>query len=544
MKTNEVIKIGAMAVGLSIVPLAAMHLMHARNSFDAFAAESPAGAAAGRAFAPGAMPLGLPKAETAKAVLDASLPKHHPQWLEVPAGGTSVRAFVLYPDVAGTAPVAVITEHNRGLTDWVRAVGTQIVDDGYITVVPDLLSGLGPNGGATESFGSSEAVGPAFGKFSDAEIGRRTEAVREYFLSQPGTNGKSAVIDFNWAAGQIQTDFSTPAEQRTAKFDLTEHAWHNTLALLSRLAESAPQANSALPPTEDDAAEAVSAKRQRTALQEIAKRDDIVPGEFGGPEKAVDKSPRRGHWVDIPANTSQGMVKLHAWLVQPLGNDKAAVVVLIHPGPGMDIGDTPRKGEGANWMRSVADRLAMQGFIVIMPDLASGLGPNGGNFDSFRYSDDQAKALGMRPVPVKIELLRAAREYAMKLPRANGKSGITGFCNGGSYAWESTAEIPGINAAVSFYGTPPDLATMANIKAPVLAFAGDQDPGLAPRVAAAEADMKKLGKTYEFTVYPNVTHGFLEHQTLAENAVATLDSWPRAIAFFKRYLSTQTSSRN
>jgi carboxymethylenebutenolidase len=368
--------------------------------------------------------------------------------------------------------------------------------------------------------------------------------VRDYFVSQPGTNGKSAVIDFNWAEGRLDAAISRATEQRAFKFDLTEHAWHNTLSVLSGLAEPAPQANSALPPLKDEAAEAVSATRQRNAQQEIAKRDDIVPGRFGGPERVVDQSPRKGEWVDIPATTSEGMVKLHAWLVQPQGNDKAAVVVLIHPGPGMDNADTPRKGAGANWMRSVADKLAMQGFIVIMPDLASGLGPNGGNFDSFRYPDDLAKALGMRPVPVKIELLRAAREYAMKLPRANGKSGITGFCNGGSYSWESAAEIPGINAAVSFYGTPPDLDTMAKIQAPVLAFAGDQDPGLAPRVAAAEADMKRLGKSYEFTVYPNVTHGFLEHQTLAENAVATLDSWPRAIAFFKRYLNTQTSSRN
>ena len=195
-------------------------------------------------------------------------------------------------------------------------------------------------------------------------------------------------------------------------------------------------------------------------------------------------------------------------------------------------------------MRGVADKLAMQGFIVIMPDLASGLGPNGGNFDSFRYPDDLAKALGTRPVAEKIELLKAAREYALKLPRANGKSGITGFCNGGGYSWESAAEIPGINAAVSFYGAPPDLATMAKIQAPVLAFAGDQDPGLAPKVAAAAPDMQKLGKTFEFKIYPNVTHAFLEHQTLGENAVATLDSWPRAMAFFKRYLNAQTSTTN
>jgi len=497
------------------------------------------------AFAPGAMPLGLPTEDTAKAVLDASLPQHHPQWLDVPLGSAKIRVFVIYPDLAGTAPVAVITARNQGLSDWVRAVGTEVVNEGYTTVIPDLLSGLGPNGGGTDSFGSREAVALALGQLGPAEIQRRTNAVRDYFVNQPGSNGKSAILEFNWSENRLKAAISSPTQHRAVEFDLTEHAWHNTLALLTNLAEpvAVPQGNS-VPQPKDDASSAASAARQRDAAQEIAKRPDIVPGHFGGPEKVVDQSPRHGRWTDLPASTAKGMVKLHSWIVEPLGSDKAAVVVLIHPGPGMDIGETPIKGGGATWMRSVADKLALQGFIVIMPDLASGLGPNGGNFDSFKYPDDLAKALGTRSVPEKIELLKAARDYALKLPRASGKSGITGFCNGGGFAWESAAEIPGINAAVSFYGAPPDLTTMAKIQAPVLAFAGDDDPGLAPKVAAAAPDMQRLGKVFEFKIYPNVTHAFLEHQTLGENAVATLDSWPRAIAFFKRYLNAQTSTTN
>ena len=97
-------------------------------------------------------------------------------------------------------------------------------------------------------------------------------------------------------------------------------------------------------------------------------------------------------------------------------------------------------------MRALADKVALQGFIVVMPDLASGTGPGGGNFDSFQYSDDLAKALGNRSAADKIQLVRTARDYALKLPRANGKSGVTGFCNGGGMAWESTAAIAGLNA--------------------------------------------------------------------------------------------------
>jgi carboxymethylenebutenolidase len=492
------------------------------------------------AAAPAVMPLGLPGANEAKAVLSASLLHHHPQWIDVPMGASMIRTFVIYPDLAGTLPVAVVTEQNQAMSDWARAVGTEVVKDGFITVVPDVLSGLGPNGGGTDSFASREAVAQAMSRLGANEIERRRTAVRDYFVSQPGSNGDSIAISFNWEEGRIETSISTPTQHRVVRFDVTEHAWHNTIALLTNMAppSAAPQADTAgMPKPKDDAALTASAARQRTAQQEIAKREDIPPGNLNGPGKVADQSPRRGRWLDIPATLSTGPVMMRTWVVEPLGNDRAGVVVVIHPGPGMDIGGTPKKGGGADWMRALADKVALQGFIVVMPDLASGMGPGGGNFDSFPYSDDVAKALGSRSSADKMQLVRTARDYALKLPRANGKSGVTGFCNGGGMAWESTAAIAGLNAAVSFYGAPPEAATMAKIQAPVLAFAGDDDPGLAPRVIGAAPDMQRLGKTFEFKIYPNVTHAYLHQQTLGENAVATLDSWTRAMAFFKRYLS-------
>jgi carboxymethylenebutenolidase len=477
---------------------------------------------------PTVMPLGLPDANVAKAVLSASLLHHHPQWIDVPMGGSMIRTFVIYPDRSGKLPVAVVTDQNQAMSDWARAVGTEVVDQGFITVVPDLLSSVGPNGGGLARLGANE-------------IERRTTAVRDYFASQPGSNGDSVAISFNWREGRIDTSISTPTQHRVVRFDMTEHAWHNTLAVLTNMAPSAasaPQSDTAAAPkTKDDAALTASAARQRAAQQEIAKRDDIPPGNLNGPGKIADQSPRHGRWMDIPATLSTGPVMMRTWVVEPLGNDRAGVVVVIHPGPGMDIGGTPKKGGGADWMRALADKVALHGFIVVMPDLASGMGPGGGNFDSFQYSDDLAKALGSRSAADRMQLVRTARDYALKLPRANGKSGVTGFCNGGGMAWESTAAIAGLNAAVSFYGASPDAAIMAKIQAPVLAFAGDDDPGLAPRVSGAAADMQRMGKTFEFKIYPNVTHAYLHQQTLGENAVATLDSWTRAMAFFKRYLS-------
>jgi carboxymethylenebutenolidase len=468
-------------------------------------------------IAPTVMPLGLPDAKTAKAVLSASLLHHHPQWIDVPIGTSLIRTFVIYPDLSGKLPVAVVTDQNQAMSDWTRAVGTQVVDQGFITVVPD-VSGLGAD-----------------------EIEQRVRTVRDHFVRQPGSNGDSVAISFNWREGRIDAAVSTATQHRVVRFDATEHAWHNTLALLTNMAPpaaAAPQSDTAGgPKLKDDAALTASAARQRTAQQEITKRDDIPPGNLSGPGKIADQSPRHGRWIDIPATLSTGSVMMRTWVVEPLGTDRAGVVVVIHPGPGMDVGGTPKKGAGADWMRALADKVALQGFLVVMPDLASGMGPGGGNFDSFQYSDDVAKALGSRSAADKMQLVRTAREYGLKLPRANGKSGVTGFCNGGGMAWESTAAITGFNAAVSFYGAPPEAATMAKIQAPVMAFAGDDDPGLAPRVSGAAPDMQRLGKTFEFKIYPNVTHAYLQQQTLGENAVATLDSWTKAMAFFKRYLS-------
>jgi carboxymethylenebutenolidase len=542
-KTSRQLLFSAVAVGVSAFALGSLGSVRERNGILTALAPEAASTVSARALvtAPRVMPLGLPDATAAKAVLSASLLHHHPQWIDVPMGAARIRTFVIYPDLSGRLPVAVVTDQNQAMSDWARAVGTKVVNEGFITVVPDLLSGAGPHGGGTDSFRGPEAVAEALNRLGANEIERRMSAVRDYFVSQPGSNGDSVAIAFNWGEGRIDTAISTPTQHRLVRFDLTEHAWHNTLALLENIAPpaaAAPQSDTAgTARPKDDAALTASAARQRTAQQDIAKRDDIPPGNLNGPGKIADQSPRHGRWIDVPATLSTGPVMMRTWVVEPLGNDRAGVVVVIHPGPGMDIGGTPKKGGGADWMRALADKVALQGFIVVMPDLASGAGPGGGNFDSFQYSDDLARALGSRSAADKMQLVRTAREYGLKLPRANGKSGVTGFCNGGGMAWESTAAIAGLNAAVSFYGAPPDAATMAKIQAPVLAFAGDDDPGLAPRVSGAAPDMKRLGKTFEFTIYPNVTHAFLHQQTLGENAVATLDSWTRAMAFFKRYLS-------
>src|SRR5262249_61287581 len=76
-----------------------------------------------------------------------------------------------------------------------------------------------------------------------------------------------------------------------------------------------------------------------------------------------------------------------------------------------------------DWTRSVADQLAQQGFIAVAPDPWSGIGPNGGNRDSFEFDDDAMRAAARITPDETIRRYKAARECALKLPRPNGKTG-------------------------------------------------------------------------------------------------------------------------
>src|SRR5258708_35766549 len=81
----------------------------------------------------------------AKAALEKS-PRHR-EWVTVKHEDRSVETFVVYPESKAKTPVVVIIHEIFGMTDWVQDLADQVAAAGYIAVAPDLLSGMGPNGG-------------------------------------------------------------------------------------------------------------------------------------------------------------------------------------------------------------------------------------------------------------------------------------------------------------------------------------------------------------------------------------------------------------
>jgi carboxymethylenebutenolidase len=244
-----------------------------------------------------------------------------------------------------------------------------------------------------------------------------------------------------------------------------------------------------------------------------------APASSAMSRTVMRQTPRRGEWVDIPV----GSVRLHTWISYPDGNEPRPVVLVMNSHAGM-WDDFPR---------GVADQLAQDGFIGVVPDLVSGMGPGGGNWDSFSTVDLAIKAAQRLSVQDAIGLLKAARDYVLKLPRANGKSATLGTRFGGEVSFAAAALLPGLNAAVVFDGAAPDAATMAKIASPVLFLGGaldDRSVALAEPTAAA---MKKLGKSFEYHIWSQTTSESVAFGVPGLNTNASQASWPIAIRFLK-----------
>ena len=208
----------------------------------------------------------------------------------------------------------------------------------------------------------------------------------------------------------------------------------------------------------------------------------------------LDKSPRHQEWVKV----TYGSRTVNAFVVYPEVSQKAPVVLLIHEIFGL-----------SDWARSMADDIAAMGYIVIAPDLLSGDGPNGGGTSAFPDQQAVIKAVSaLNPDTVNADL-DATADYALKLPAANGKLAVTGFCWGGGKSFAFATQRKNLNAAFVFYGPPPPADAMKNIAAPVYGFYAGNDARISATVPTAKDEMAAAGKKYDPVVYDGAGHGFM-----------------------------------
>src|SRR5262249_15991232 len=100
------------------------------------------------------------QAVTAQDWARAQLQKspRHQEWVTVKHDGRALETFVVYPESKDKRPVVLVIHEIFGMTDWVEDLADQVAAAGYIAVAPDLLSGMGPNGGRSSSFAEGKTM--------------------------------------------------------------------------------------------------------------------------------------------------------------------------------------------------------------------------------------------------------------------------------------------------------------------------------------------------------------------------------------------------
>jgi carboxymethylenebutenolidase len=209
----------------------------------------------------------------------------------------------------------------------------------------------------------------------------------------------------------------------------------------------------------------------------------------------LEKSPRHLEWVTV----KHGAREVKCFLAFPEVKEKATAVVVIHEIFGL-----------SDWVRGVTDQLAEAGYIAIAPDLLSGSASGGGGTAELGDGDAVRKAISSLPPDQITADLNAIVDHVAKLPAANGKVAVAGFCWGGSQTFRFATNNSKIKAAFPFYGTGPDKPEeIARIGVPVHGFYASNDARVNTTIPTSTELMKNAGKSYQPVTYDGAGHGFM-----------------------------------
>jgi len=241
-----------------------------------------------------------------------------------------------------------------------------------------------------------------------------------------------------------------------------------------------------------------------------------APGQSLTPVQ-LDSVTTHGEWISI----KRGRDSIRAYVAYPERKTKAPAVIVIHEIYGL-----------TKWEPTVADRLAKEGYVAILPDLLSskhGITP---------ADPDSARKLVGQLEPKRVTAdLDAVYAYVNNLPSVDrDRVGTIGFCWGGGESFRYATSNPNLRAAVVAYGPAPDTAAMKRIQAPVLGIYGENDERINANLPDVVAVMQSAGKTFTSEVYPGTGHGFLKPGRQGYDTPEREKAWTRILEFYRARL--------
>ncbi|MBA3258830.1 MAG: dienelactone hydrolase family protein [Gemmatimonadales bacterium] len=150
------------------------------------------------------MKLGILGAAAALVALSAvaaqsqARPTTHGEWVHIKSGADSIRAYVAYPERSSKAPGIIVIHEIYGLTDWEPTVADRLAKEGYVAIVPDLLSS---KHGRTPK--DEVEARKLVGDLDDKRVTADLDATYAYLNGLPAVDkGKIGTIGFCWGGGQ------------------------------------------------------------------------------------------------------------------------------------------------------------------------------------------------------------------------------------------------------------------------------------------------------------------------------------------------------
>ena len=222
----------------------------------------------------------------------------------------------------------------------------------------------------------------------------------------------------------------------------------------------------------------------------------------------------------VEFDSPKGYGKGRGYLVRPAqAGGPLPTVIVIHENRGLN----PH-------IEDVTRRLALEGYLAFAPDALFPLGGYPGDEDSARALFQQLDQAKTR------EDMLAAAAFLAGVEGGNGRMGAIGFCYGGAIANFLATRLPGLRAAVPFYGSGAPLADVPAINAELLVVLASDDERVNAGWPAYEAALKAAGKTYTLLQPADTLHGFHNDTTPRYAPEAAKQAWEASLALFGRTL--------
>ena len=217
--------------------------------------------------------------------------------------------------------------------------------------------------------------------------------------------------------------------------------------------------------------------------------------------------------------------ELPGYVSEPAQPQNAPAVVVIQEWWGLN-----------DQIRGVADRLARAGFLALVPDLYRGK-------STVEKEGAHHLMTGLDFGSAATQDVRGAIQF---LKTRASKVGCVGFCMGGALTLLAAANVPELDAAVTWYGCPSlECIDASKIKIPLQGHWADQDQFFPPsQVAGLTEKLTAAGVNHDFHHYL-AHHAFANEQAVGDGRIAethydpvwTQRAWDRTFTFLAKHLA-------